>query len=524
MGTDMIRSHSYMEGFNVYKIKMAIKVSVFIIIALTIILIVNTILKPKFFYNDMWGITSTCIDFYELEKDSVDVLFLGSSHAGSFFNPQVLYDTYGITSYNLSSEVQSVLVSYYWLQEALKYQSPKLVVLDTYTLHKYQEGGSNINEKLNSSEPITRKAIDYMRWSKVKMDAVHDIVKLDPSQSEWSYYLPNIRYHNRWYTIQENDIKSRSMAAHGGIKGFLPILKTDRNIEYQPFTEGDSSEIEPFLDTMGIYLDKICDLCKAKGIELILVNVPAAEPIQRYNATNLYAKSRNIDYYDFNESKLYNSLGYDASAHGLSHANIWGAAKITSYMGQLFVSKYGILPKEDKSFDKSRMIYTNIIKDCELANSYNLYEYLDKLADDRYSLIVVGRAEYFDDEMVSKFENLCFVKIRDLYDEDYYIGVKADGKVDEKFGKESISYSGSIRNGYVPCVIKATALSNGDDSISINVDNKEWCNNSSGIHIVVYDNDKMKVSDSVCFVMDGEDNEVYRDEIIVDGNVIVLKQ
>lgn len=65
-----------------------------------------------------------------MQKDTVDVLFLGSSHGVTSFLPQELYNQYGITGYNLGCEQQGMVTSYYWLKEALRYQSPKAVVLD----------------------------------------------------------------------------------------------------------------------------------------------------------------------------------------------------------------------------------------------------------------------------------------------------------------------------------------------------------------------------------------------------------
>ena len=99
----------------------------------------NGILMPKTYINNsVWPSTSKFNQFYDMDKDSVDVLFIGSSVVANAFSPQEIYDSYGIRSYNLASQQQSVFFNYYWLKEALKYQSPKVVVMDTkflFTLH-----------------------------------------------------------------------------------------------------------------------------------------------------------------------------------------------------------------------------------------------------------------------------------------------------------------------------------------------------------------------------------------------------
>lgn len=130
--------------------------------------------------------------FLRNEKNTADVLFWGSSHAASFFIPQELYNSFGITSYNLGCDQQNLLTSYFWLKEALNYQKPKAVILDCYMLFTY-----NAEEALNTAESCTRKAFDYMKWSQVKKEAVKTICQLDENQTLSSYYFPNIRYHSR---------------------------------------------------------------------------------------------------------------------------------------------------------------------------------------------------------------------------------------------------------------------------------------------------------------------------------------
>lgn len=181
-------------------IKFMCKCMIFLIILFICVENVYRVIVPKFFFSDIWPTTLTYSKFYEEEEDTIDVIFLGSSHAASSFIPQELYNNYGITSYNLGCEQQNLVTSYFWLKEALRYQKPKAVVLDCYFLFLYSG-----YEPLNSAESCTRKALDYMKWSPVKREAVKTICELDQYQSLVSYYLPNIRYHARWMNLSEND-------------------------------------------------------------------------------------------------------------------------------------------------------------------------------------------------------------------------------------------------------------------------------------------------------------------------------
>ncbi len=97
-------------------------------------------------------------DFYELDKNQVDVLCIGSSHVYYGINTCQLFEDYGIASYLLASPGQPVWISYYLLEEALKTQYPRLVVLDIGTLYRKEEDfGAYSWETVISMKPSKTK-------------------------------------------------------------------------------------------------------------------------------------------------------------------------------------------------------------------------------------------------------------------------------------------------------------------------------------------------------------------------------
>ena len=71
--------------------------------------------------------------------EPVDVLFLGSSHVFETYNTSVLWDEYGIASYVLGGSVQPMWNTYFYMKEALKTQTPELIVLDAYCCEYREE-------------------------------------------------------------------------------------------------------------------------------------------------------------------------------------------------------------------------------------------------------------------------------------------------------------------------------------------------------------------------------------------------
>ncbi|MEG2769363.1 MAG: hypothetical protein RR902_00930 [Oscillospiraceae bacterium] len=96
----------------------------------------TTILKAKWLYpNNLSQEAATQFEdgFYAEEKNTMDVIYLGSSAAYVNINPIEIWKKQGITGYTLGSSMQRMWISEYYLKETLKRQNPKVVVLEMYS-------------------------------------------------------------------------------------------------------------------------------------------------------------------------------------------------------------------------------------------------------------------------------------------------------------------------------------------------------------------------------------------------------
>ena len=289
------------------------------------------LIKPKF-DADTWPTTTTVEGFYELEENSIDVLFIGSSHAVSSFYPNILEENYGLKAYNIGTAQQSPVVSYYMLEEALRYQSPEYVVMDCFCCFPV----ADINP-LNQEESFSRSALDFMRWSPTKVGIVHDICTLDPDQSEISYYLPNIRYHSRWEDMSLSDLNRNRDNSRLGARA----LYYSSNIEFYGYDMYEGIPIWPMMPLMEEYLNRIVDLCQENNIELILTMTPTIERnIEQCASFELYAREHGLRYIDYNDRLELERIGYIFSLHcaDTGHTNVRGAEIITNDIGRLITS------------------------------------------------------------------------------------------------------------------------------------------------------------------------------------------
>lgn len=463
------------------------------------VLVLTGILVPKFLHGTTWATTSTYTGFYEMEKDTADVLFLGSSHMASGLSPQKLYDEYGITSYNLGCERQNLITSYYWLKEALRYQSPKAVVLDSYFLFRYEEKDSQ-----NLSEPYVRKALDHMRWSPVKREAIRTFCALDENESALSYYLPSIRYHSRWTELEEEDFTFWDMTDQARMKGFAPLTDTSYVNRYEPYGENASESAASMVDVMEEYLEKIRALCEENGIALILIKTPSVtENVQRHNAVQQYADEHGLWFLDFNEIDLYEEIGYQFSEDNADdeHSNIQGAEKMTSCVGKVLRENFGIAGRTDAQWENSRAAYEQVKKNAALSGITKLYDYLEAINDPHYVIFITVK-----DEATSSFNEELWARLSDLglkidISTQYgcsYLAIISEDNVIEQMDYRKLTQSGTLRDGRTGYSVISSAHDYGNIS-SVQINEKEYSVNSRGLNIVVYDPETNKVLDSVCF-------------------------
>ena len=123
--------------------------------------------------------------FYGIEKNTLDVLCMGSSHGYSSFQPNTLWNEYGLTSYVMCSQRQTMASTYYLLQEALKYQKPRVLLLESYYL---------FCKKKYTDEEALRMGFDGMRMSRIKYDMVEDILGKKGFKEKLTYYIPFLKY------------------------------------------------------------------------------------------------------------------------------------------------------------------------------------------------------------------------------------------------------------------------------------------------------------------------------------------
>ena len=269
------------------KFKITFKILVFLLIFLFILYRVQNVfvLKGTKYGGDLWS-------FYNKEKNSLDVIYFGSSQSYASFSPEIIDPIVNINSYNFATQQQPVDITYYYMVEALKTQHPKYMVVE---IRMFSYDAEYLGEG------TVRTALDKMNMSKNKIDAINSSVK--KFSDRISYYINILKYHSRYNEISYYDIlqginkSGMSNTGYIGIEGKndlminngkIPFIKDKKNLNEKNFK----------------YLQNMINLSHENDFELIFIKAPSLitkEEQLLYNKVFEIASNNNIKYIDYNQ-------------------------------------------------------------------------------------------------------------------------------------------------------------------------------------------------------------------------------
>lgn len=270
--------------------------------------------------------------FYEQEPETIDVMFYGSSHTYSDINPAVLWDQEGISSYDLAGSLQPLWNTYYYMKESLKYQRPKVMVVE---LVRAIESRDYIEEARTVTNTFG------MKFSKDKIEAI----QVSTPDNLIPYLLGYPVYHSRYTELSRADFAAYLGDPHGkASKGYYPLYVTksyDSMADMSEVTE--SSDLAPKSEE---YLRKIIALAKEEDIPLVFMISPYQGIVESeqmiFNRCSEIAAEEGIPFLDFNQ--MYDELDLDPQTDmaEASHLNYRGTAKLSSYLASWLSEHYSL--------------------------------------------------------------------------------------------------------------------------------------------------------------------------------------
>ena len=143
------------------------------------------------------GVRTRLEGFYAQPRDSLDVVFVGSSAAYAFFSPLRLYGQTGLTSALYATPNQSIPMIRYILEECARTQPGALYVIELRPMLASHEDNLHISADL-------RRLTDNMPWS---LNRAKCIEALAPDSDTLSWHFDLAKYHDRWSEVKPADLR-----------------------------------------------------------------------------------------------------------------------------------------------------------------------------------------------------------------------------------------------------------------------------------------------------------------------------
>lgn len=446
------------------------------------------------------------------KKDYYDLIYVGTSMVITNISAEEIYLNYGIPSISIGEPLQMTFLSYYSLEEALKFQNPKVVIYDTQALF-YTEEIQELNIDQDEAFYI-HTTLDNLDNLKTKYEAVKQVKSFHPSSTYLEYFSKMYYNHAKWKNIsKDNFVSLQNKDIIMGSRSLLGILENTTNDDVNRINMDDNKRTE-IPEVNKEYLYKIKNLCDKNDVQLILVRSCGKKfwYMDQYNAIEELAREMNVDFLDL---AIYEEqIGFDwrTDSYDGTHHNVSGTKKWSDFLGEYLINNYDFNDrrgdKKYQEFEDARIKYEDALsvinQKINLINATNFYKYLDTL----YNIEKDGNTIFIsisDDASTNltdwdqnQLNAIGFnVNLKGKYGSSYY-GVLDDGKiVVEECGEKSCEAEGKLSNG-IPFKIISGGMLSGIKA-SIIIDGTEQIQGGEGINIVVYNKKKDEVLSSVFF-------------------------
>ncbi len=322
---------------------------IFFIIFIIIFLLIGKILhiKPNAIHN-----------FYKEPKNSLDVVYIGSSNAYVYFNTVLAYEEYGFTTGMMASDSQPIQVLNYLLKETRKRQKPKVYVIDLGHIHHYE------NDEIGA----IRKIIDEMPFSLNRLAITKKLLNESfiDKKDYINYYFSFLLYHSTWDNF--NNLKQNDL-----YKGYLLEKLTTSIIPQEK--ENWNDNVSYLNSIQKEALDKTIKYIKDENLEVIFtvpVKVYDTTKMGYINAATKIIEDNNLKVINFNTIDEL-KIDYAHDLYNSEHLNVYGATKYTRYFAKYLKENYDLKDhRQDKKYSSWQKEYERFTKSLKKLTGYNI--------------------------------------------------------------------------------------------------------------------------------------------------------
>jgi hypothetical protein len=288
---------------------------------------------------------NTIEDFNELsEKTNIDVIFYGSSHAYTAFNPLIINSECKTISYNLGSDGLKISMTDLVLEESIKRTRPKLIILEVY------RGILNVSEYSKTSKGLQLRALDLV--SNISLKKLSEMRNVYNKDEILGAMFPLIRNHSEWrdksFTelskrvgFEDEDFYSSGYVGYGRIidmrhkrANFLDFRNKNRKI---------NSKEHLLNEEVKESINEFIEIAKEHSIPVLIVTSPdLREPYMNnflFIEFDGFFSNINVPYLNLND--FYDEMDLTINDfRDPGHLNVSGGVKVTRFLSNYINKNY----------------------------------------------------------------------------------------------------------------------------------------------------------------------------------------
>lgn len=331
--------------------KLILSFSLFVVIFLALNEAINFALKP---YEGLSG--RTWKDFYS--EQNIDMVYLGSSIGNRAYDPDVVDSYTGLRSFNLSSNSQPLIASYWGLERAIKTNPIKYVVLnlDYSNLESYE----SLNAKVSYVQAFSQYDNCISRLSNFILLARECGLEKKESVNiffPWIYNHVDLKRKAIVANVRKK-LDANYASDHPESSDFISRGHFEpKNAEYKSVDldkeAGTNSKSHYKINnpkkavSRNAYknFDKIINLCRDNNVQLIVTFAarPAFDSLSLGNnyfeindALRRYFKKQGVPFFDFNMLRKDFWTNDDKYYYNFEHMNQYGAESFSAAFARFF--------------------------------------------------------------------------------------------------------------------------------------------------------------------------------------------
>lgn len=281
-------------------------------------------------------------EFYGIPKNSLDVVFFGTSITFSGILPMELYNTHGFTSYVMATNMQYEGSLRWNLREVQKTQSPKLFVIDItpFVLETYP---TNAEYTEDERDLYFKYNIDSLKYSLNRAAIVEESANALGLglMDRLSWHLDLSRYHTNLPNIAKWN-NSRKPLQYG----FDYLAKNGQSVVDVSAMLTDDGSSMPLAEGSEKNLSLLIEEAKKAGGEVIFMCSPMSFRKERqYRIKNhVMEKIREAGFvfWDFTKDREKIGLDYATDYWNYCHFDALGAEKVSANLGRTLKENFDL--------------------------------------------------------------------------------------------------------------------------------------------------------------------------------------